>query len=62
MLDFLYGLEPDLSLHAVVLTACFATCFVILLWRRCPNCSWQEWSSELLGRDDKDNKEDPAEE
>jgi len=62
MLDVLYGLEPDLSLHAVVLTAGFATFFVILLWRRCPNCSWQEWSSELLGRDDKDNKEDPAEE
>jgi hypothetical protein len=62
MLDVLYGLEPDLSLHAVVLTAGFATFFVILLWRRCPNCSWQEWSSELLGRDDKDNKEDAAEE
>jgi hypothetical protein len=55
MLDFLYGLEPDLSLHVVVLAAGCATFFLILLWRRCPNCSWQEWSSELLGRDEKDD-------
>jgi hypothetical protein len=55
MLDLLYGLEPDLALHAVVLAAGCATFFLILLWRRCPNCTWQEWSSELLGRDDGDD-------
>jgi len=54
MLDFLYGLEPDLALHAVVLAAGCATFFLVLLWRRCPKCTWQEWSSELLSRDDRD--------
>jgi hypothetical protein len=55
MLDVLYGLEPDLALHAVVLAFGCATFFVILFWRRCPKCTWQEWSSELLGRDDRDD-------
>ena len=55
MLDFLYGLEPDLALHAVVLAFGCATFFVILLWRRCPDCTWQEWTSELLGRDEYDD-------
>ena len=55
MLDLLYGLEPDLALHAVVLAGGCATFFLILLWRRCPNCTWQEWTSELLGRDDRDD-------
>ena len=55
MLDLLYGLEPDLALHAIVLAFGCATFFLILSWRRCPNCTWQEWSSELLGRDDDDD-------
>ena len=58
MLDLFYGLEPDLALHAVVLAGGCATFFLILLWRRCPRCSWQEWSSELPGRDDKDAAEE----
>ncbi|WP_371764528.1 hypothetical protein [Massilia sp.] len=55
MLDLLYGLEPDLALHAIVLAFGCATFLLILLWRRCPNCTWQEWSTELLGRDDRDD-------
>ena len=58
MLDLFYGLEPNLALHAVVLAGGCATFFLILLWRRCPRCSWQEWSSELLGRDDKGDAAD----
>ena len=58
MLDLFYGLDPDLALHAVVLAGGCATFFLILLWRRCPRCTWQEWSSELLGRDDKDDAAD----
>ena len=58
MLDLFYGLEPDLALHAVVLAGGCATFFLILLWRRCPRCTWQEWSSELQGRDDKDDAAD----
>jgi hypothetical protein len=58
MLDLFYGLEPDLALHAVVLAGGCATFFLILLWRRCPRCTWQEWSSELLGRDDRDDAAD----
>jgi hypothetical protein len=55
MLDLLYGLEPDLALHAIVLAFGCATFFLILLWRRCPRCTWQEWTSDLLGRDEKDD-------
>ena len=55
MLALLYGPEPDLPLHAIVLAFGCATFFLILLWRRCPNCTWQEWTSELLGRDEKDD-------
>ena len=55
MLDLLYGLEPDLALHSIVLAFGCATFLLILLWRRCPNCTWQEWSTELLGRDEKDD-------
>jgi len=58
MLNLFYGLEPDLALHATVLAAGCATFFLILLWRRCPSCTWQEWVSELLGRDDKDDTPD----
>jgi hypothetical protein len=58
MLDLFYGLEPNLALHAIVLAGGCATFFLILLWRRCPRCTWQEWSSELLGRDDKDDAAD----
>ena len=58
MLDLLYGLEPDLALHAVVLAGGCATFLLILLWRRCPDCTWQEWSSDLLGRTDKDDAAD----
>ena len=58
MLDLFYGLEPDLALHAVVLAGGCATFFLILLWRRCPRCTWQEWSRELLGRDDRDDAAD----
>jgi len=41
-----------------VLAAGCATFCLILLWRRCPNCTWQEWASELLGRDDKGDAPD----
>lgn len=53
MLDWFYGLEPNIALHATVL-ACGCATFVAVLMVRCPRCAWQEWVSELLGdeRDD----------
>ena len=58
MLDLFYGLEPDLALHATVLAGGCATFFLILLWRSCPSCTWHEWVSELLRRDDKGDAPD----
>ena len=54
MPNLFYGLESDLALQIAVLGLGCATFFGVILCSRCPNCSWLEWISEKLGRDDAD--------
>lgn len=54
MLNLFSGFEWNITLQIALLICGCATFFGVVLYSRCPNCSWLEWIGDKRGGEDEE--------